>query len=105
MDFTVNPDFGQVEADPAELNLTAFESFYQEKRPFFLEGKNILDFEMGNNVLFYSRRIGHTPAYSPDLDDNEYAEKSENTSIISAVKVTGKTRNGLSLGIVRKYDC
>ena len=61
MDLTVNPDFGQVEADPSVMNLTAFETFYEEKRPFFLEGKNIFDYDLDDMTLFYSRRIGHAP--------------------------------------------
>lgn len=100
LDFTVNPDFGQVEADPSVLNLTAFETFYEEKRPFFLEGKNILDFDFGQDLLFYSRRIGHSPLKYPDLDDNEYAQHIENTRILGALKLTGKTRKGLSVGVM-----
>jgi hypothetical protein len=101
LDFTINPDFGQVEADPSILNLSAFEIFFEEKRPFFLEGKNILDFSMGyGNDLFYSRRIGAPPAYYPELEENEYADAADNTSIISAIKLSGKNKNGLSLGII-----
>ncbi len=100
LDFTVNPDFGQVEADPSVLNLTAFEVFYEEKRPFFLEGKNILDFDFGSDLLFYSRRIGHQPMYSPELQDGEYAEPINNTRILGALKLTGKTKRGLSIGII-----
>ncbi len=100
LDFTINPDFGQVEADPSVLNLSAFETFYEEKRPFFLEGKNILDFSFGRSMLFYSRRIGHKPSYTPELGDNEYAKTPENTSILGAVKLTGKSKDGLSLGIL-----
>jgi hypothetical protein len=66
MDVTFNPDFGQVEADPSVLNLTTYETFFEEKRPFFLEGGNLLDFGFGSrNQLFYSRRIGHRPQYIP----------------------------------------
>ncbi|MDF1549986.1 MAG: DUF5916 domain-containing protein [Bacteroidales bacterium] len=100
LDFAINPDFGQVEADPAQLNLSAFEIFYEEKRPFFLEGKNITDFSFGNDQLFYSRRIGHSPSYSPNLNANEFAERIDNTSILGAVKVTGKTKKGLSISII-----
>jgi hypothetical protein len=100
MDFTINPDFGQVEADPSVLNLTAFEVFLEEKRPFFLEGKNIFDFDFGEDLLFYSRRIGHNPIHSPDLDDGEYADNVENTTILGALKLTGKTQKGLSIGIM-----
>ena len=100
VDYTINPDFGQVEADPSELNLTAFESFFEEKRPFFIEGRNIFSFDIDDNQLFYSRRIGHSPSYDPVLNDGEYAKKPENTSILGALKLTGKTQNGLSVGIM-----
>lgn len=100
VDLTVNPDFGQVEADPAVLNLSAFETFFDEKRPFFLEGKNITNFGFADGHLFYSRRIGSKPSYSPELDSDEYAESVQNTAILGAAKVTGKTKNGLSVGII-----
>jgi hypothetical protein len=100
LDLAMFPDFGQVEADPAVLNLSAFETFFDEKRPFFLEGKNITDFNFGGGSLFYSRRIGQGPSYSPDLDSAEYAESVQNTAILGAAKVTGKTKNGLSVGII-----
>ncbi|MDB4584899.1 carbohydrate binding family 9 domain-containing protein, partial [Draconibacterium sp.] len=107
MDLTINPDFGQVEADPSEVNLTTYETFFEEKRPFFIEGKNILSYglsfgdgDLAANNLFYSRRIGHRPHYSPDLDENEYADVPEFTSIIGAAKVTGKTKNGWSVGVL-----
>ncbi|HLF32801.1 MAG TPA: DUF5916 domain-containing protein, partial [Cyclobacteriaceae bacterium] len=100
LDFTINPDFGQVEADPSVLNLSAFEVFYDEKRPFFLEGKNILDFNFGGGMLFYSRRIGHAPMAMPELDEDEYSEPADLTPILGAVKITGKTKNGLSIGIM-----
>ena len=103
LDLTVNPDFGQVEADPSEVNLTAFETYFEEQRPFFIEGKNIFDFDlaifnMGN--LFYSRRIGRRPQYYPDLDEGEYADMPEFTKILGAAKISGKTKNGLSVGIM-----
>ena len=101
MDLTLNPDFGQVEADPSDMNLTAFETFFEEKRPFFLEGRNILEYELDDDNLFYSRRIGHAPSYYPDLNDGEYARNPDNTTILNAVKVTGKTATGLSVGIVQ----
>jgi hypothetical protein len=100
LDFTINPDFGQVEADPAELNLTVFETRFEEKRPFFLEGNNILQFNAGGNLLFYTRRIGHAPVYSPDPGDSGYVKSPENTTILGALKLTGKTKNGLSVGII-----
>jgi len=101
VDFTINPDFGQVEADPSVLNLTAFETLYEEKRPFFLEGKSIFDFSVNGNQLFYSRRIGHRPVYQPVLERNEYADNPQETTIINALKVTGKTQSGLSIGAVQ----
>ncbi|HRW63867.1 MAG TPA: DUF5916 domain-containing protein, partial [Bacteroidales bacterium] len=109
LDFTINPDFGQVEADPSEVNLTAFESYFEEKRPFFIEGRNITNFQIsggGNSFaldnLFYSRRIGRSPQYYPDVDSdlNEYADVPENTTILGALKLTGKTKDGLSIGII-----
>jgi hypothetical protein len=99
MDFTINPDFGQVEADPSVVNLTAFETYYSEKRPFFIEGRNILNFQiMGGDGsfsmdnLFYSRRIGRSPQYYPDTEDEEYLDMPENTTIFGAFKITGKTK-------------
>jgi len=107
VNFTANPDFGQVEADPSEVNLSAFESFYEEKRPFFIEGSSIYDYPITNGDgpfsrgnLFYSRRIGVQPHYSPDLMDDEYMDAPEFTRILGAVKLSGKTRNGLSIGIL-----
>lgn len=107
MDLTVNPDFGQVEADPSEVNLSTYETFFEEKRPFFIEGKNILNYntEFGDgdqaaNNLFYSRRIGRKPHDYPELDNGEYADLPEFTRILGAVKVTGKTNNGWSIGVL-----
>lgn len=107
LDLTVNPDFGQVEADPSTVNLTAYETFFEEKRPFFLEGNNITSFSVGlgdggigNDNLFYSRRIGRRPQKSPSLDSDEFADIPRATTIISAAKLTGKTRNGLSIGFM-----
>lgn len=100
-DLTVNPDFGQVESDPSVMNLTAFETFYEEKRPFFLEGSNIFRFELGDDNLFYSRRIGHAPTYRPDLKAGEYLKSPDNTAILSAVKISGKSANGLAVGVLQ----
>ncbi len=100
LDYTVNPDFGQVEADPSILNLTSYEVFYDEKRPFFLEGNSILEFGAGNDLLFYSRRIGTAPGYRPEIANNETLEIPEQTSILNALKLTGKNHSGLSLGII-----
>lgn len=100
LDYTFNPDFGQVEADPSVLNLTSYEVFYEEKRPFFLEGNNILEFNNERDMLYYSRRIGHAPTYEPETDEDETLSMPENSSIISALKLTGKNKKGLSLGVV-----
>jgi hypothetical protein len=82
LDAAVNPDFGQVESDPAVLNLTAFETFFDEKRPFFVEGQQYYQFEVSGGDLFYSRRIG-----SQD-------------PIIGASKFSGRTNDGLSFGVL-----
>jgi hypothetical protein len=107
MDLTINPDFGQVEADPSEVNLSAYETFFSEKRPFFIEGNNITNFnlgvgngDIGNDNLFYSRRIGRRPQGNPDLNDGSYADVPTATTILGAAKLTGKTKNGLSLGFI-----
>lgn len=107
LDLTVNPDFGQVEADPSEVNLTTYETFFEEKRPFFIEGKNILkyklmfgDGDLAYDGLFYSRRIGRRPSYSPNLGEDEYSRLPEFTKILGAAKVSGKTKNGWSIGVL-----
>ncbi len=74
---TVNPDFGQVEADPAVVNLSAFETFFPERRPFFVEGSGVFRFDMDCNDgsctgLFYTRRIGRTPQLGADVPDNGF---------------------------------
>uniref|UniRef100_UPI003217C4EF DUF5916 domain-containing protein n=1 Tax=uncultured Draconibacterium sp. TaxID=1573823 RepID=UPI003217C4EF len=102
LDYTFNPDFGQVEADPSELNLTSYETFYDEKRPFFLEGNSILEYNSGSDMLFYSRRIGHEPSYDPTyyIEGIESMSMPENATILNALKLTGKNKKGLSVGIV-----
>lgn len=106
LDFTINPDFGQVEADPSEVNLTAFESYFSEKRPFFIENRNITNYQISRggpywrDNLFYSRRIGRSPCYYPDVQDGEYADIPKNTTILGALKISGKTKKGLSIGII-----
>lgn len=100
IDYTMNPDFGQVEADPSVLNLSVYEVFYNEKRPFFLEGMNLFDFGLGDDKLFYSRRIGHAPSYQPQVTEGGHVNMPENTAILGAVKLTGKSGNGLSVGII-----
>jgi len=107
LNMTINPDFGQVEADPSEVNLSAFESYYPEKRPFFIEGRSIFKFGMtsgdgdgASTGMFYSRRIGRNPHYEPDLNYNQYARIPENISILGAFKLSGKTRKGTSIGVL-----
>ena len=109
LDFTINPDFGQVEADPSQVNLSAFQVFFNERRPFFLEGNNILNFQIteaaaggsfNNDNLFYSRRIGRNPQHDPDTEDNEFVNQPDNTRILGAAKVTGKNKNGFSWGLL-----
>lgn len=109
---TINPDFGQVEADPAVINLTANESFFDEKRPFFLEGRDIFQFgntktfaRFGNPITFYSRRIGRNPqgsSGSADIDA-EFVDKPDFTTIATAAKISGKTQNGWSVGFLDAY--
>lgn len=103
LDMTINPDYGQVELDPSVMNLTAYETFYDEKRPFFLEGKHILDFASGNDMMFYTRRIGAAPSYRLQEIDNvhSFASTKENVPIIGALKLTGTNRRGVTLGIVQ----
>ena len=91
LDATFNPDFGQVEADPAVVNLTAFETFFDERRPFFLEGSDLL----GGRGLFYSRRIGAQP---PGSASGDYVQSLDNTTILGAAKITGRLPSGLSIG-------
>lgn len=101
LDLTVNPDFGQVESDPSVINLTAFETFYQEKRPFFLEGLTIFDYKFDNQSLFYSRRIGHAPSRPLSPNDNLFINSPDKTSILSAIKLSGTTSKGLSVGLIQ----
>jgi hypothetical protein len=98
LDGTINPDFGQVEADPAQLNLTAFETFFEERRPFFLEGMSIFQFGPDPEMLFYSRRIGRAPqlaGLAPDGVDIPGASR-----ILGAGKLTGRAAGGTSLGVL-----
>ena len=103
---TANPDFGQVEADPSELNLSAFETFFDERRPFFVEGKGLFAFTVNCVVvvdcntgegLFYSRRIGRAPQLTDVYGD---AGSVIATKILGAAKVTGRMPGGLSIGVL-----
>ncbi len=102
LDATVNPDFGQVEADPSVMNLTAYETFFEEKRPFFLEGRSILSFGIeDSDTLFYSRRIGHAPSFSPPPALGETMRLPDSTTILGAAKISGKSPSGLSIGVIQ----
>ncbi|MGH7648036.1 MAG: DUF5916 domain-containing protein [Gemmatimonadaceae bacterium] len=103
---TVNPDFGQVDADPSQLNLSAFETFFAERRPFFVEGKGLFTFNVNCVVvldcntgegLFYSRRIGRAPQLAGVYDDSTADQA---TRILGAAKLTGRFRGGFSLGVM-----
>jgi hypothetical protein len=99
LDATVNPDFGQVEVDPAVINLSAFETFYAERRPFFVEDARIFDFRLSGfrNLLFYSRRIGRQPQGAAP-GDAAFADVPDRSAILGAGKLTGRTATGLSIG-------
>lgn len=102
LDLTVNPDFGQVEADPGAIALDGFQIFFQEQRPFFVENKNIFDFEFANgrDNLFYSRRIGRSPHRGANLANGEFADVPINSTILGAAKFSGKTQSGWSIGVL-----
>lgn len=93
LDAAINPDFGQVEADPAVVNLSAFEVFFPERRPFFTEGRQVLS--GAGAGYFYSRRIGQAPRGRADGD---YFDRPNTSTILGASKVTGRTAGGLSVG-------
>ena len=109
LDITVNPDFGQVEVDPAVINLTAFETYYEEKRPFFIEGDKIFSFgeggatsiynlNWGSPSFFYSRRIGRQPR--AEVTSDGHVDYPEYTTILGAVKLTGKIGKGWNIGLL-----
>jgi hypothetical protein len=109
LDFTINPDFGQVEADPSQVRIDGFEVFFDEKRPFFIESRNIFDYQLTGSeaggdydadLLFYSRRIGSFPHGQPALGDSEYVKMPQNNSILGAAKFSGKTKDGWSIGVL-----
>ena len=91
---TINPDFGQVEADPAVVNLSAFETFFSEKRPFFIEGSGTYQFECRDCSLFYSRRIGRAPRGAPTIGSDEFMVHPVQTTILGAAQVD-RTRGRL----------
>lgn len=107
LDATVNPDFGQVEVDPAVVNLTAFETFFPERRPFFVEGADLFRFGLSrsyNNfnttIPFHARRIGRAPQRTLSGSLYSFVDSPSQTTIATAVKLTGKTRSGWSLGFL-----
>ncbi|MEO5590455.1 MAG: DUF5916 domain-containing protein [Gemmatimonadaceae bacterium] len=98
LDATINPDFGQVEVDPAVINLTAFETFFPEKRPFFVAGSELFNFGTdGSNSVFYSRRIGRRPSLSPPYNETDVPDA---TRILGATKITGRTAGGWAIGVL-----
>ena len=110
LDATINPDFGQVEVDPAVINLSAYETYYSEKRPFFIEGASIFNFghggardfwgfSWGNPSFFYSRRIGRSPQ-GLDYMDYDYTDSPDWTTILTAAKLTGEIGKGWKLGFL-----
>src|SRR4030095_1998178 len=107
LDATLNPDFGQVELDPAVVNLTAFETQFAEKRRFFVEGAEILRFgtsifgapEGGPAQIVYSRRVGRAPQLAAP-DSAVYADLPDVATILGAAKLTGRTSHGWSIGVL-----
>lgn len=104
---TINPDFGQVEVDPAVVNLTQFETFFPERRPFFIEGRELFRFgqirtynSFGFPTAFFSRRIGRPPQIQWGSDDGGFVDAPDQSTILGAAKVTGKTAGGWSLGML-----
>jgi hypothetical protein len=110
LDAAINPDFGQVEVDPATLNLSAFETYYDEKRPFFVAGRSAFSFggmrcmfcsNSSGLGAFYSRRIGRSPQLYPLVSASAtYAEASDNAPILAAAKITGRTDDGFTVGVL-----
>ena len=108
LDATINPDFGQVEVDPAVVNLSAYETFYEEKRPFFVSGNGVFGFggfncfycsNVSSMSLFYSRRIGRAPQGFVS-QDAVHTQMPDNTTILGAAKITGRTHSGLQIGVL-----
>ena len=98
LDATFNPDFGQVEADPATLNLSAYEEYFSERRPFFV--KDSTAFDHADYLFFYSRRIGRRPGHFELPHDATELSRPESTTILGAAKIVGRTEGGTSFGIM-----
>jgi hypothetical protein len=110
---TLNPDFGQVEVDPAVVNLSQYETFFQEKRPFFVEGSGVFGFgsfscyfcsNVSSIESFYSRRIGRAPT-GTDLAyaKGQFVDSPDNSTILGAAKLTGRTKKGFTIGLMDAY--
>jgi hypothetical protein len=102
LDLTIRPDFGEVDADPSELNLTTLETAFQERRPFFVENGGLFQlstYESSDEILFYPRRIGRAPQLSADARGG-FISMPARAEILGAAKLTGKTRGGWSLGAI-----
>ncbi len=97
---TINPDFGQVEADPATLNLSAYEEFFEERRPFFVKGASNFNFGDWNTQFFYSRRIGRQPGHFDIPKGGTVLSRPEATTILGAAKIVGRTNSNTSFGIM-----
>jgi hypothetical protein len=104
LDATVNPDFGQVEADPAVLNLSAYESFFDERRPFFVAGRGLFRFDVNcsqvncnGEGLYYSRRIGRTPQLAGSYGENDPLQPA---LIVGAAKLIGRFPKGVTIGLL-----
>lgn len=107
LDATINPDFGQVEVDPAVVNLSAFETFFPERRPFFIEGANIFRFgsmrsqnTSGGYTFLHSRRIGRTPQRFLGGPGYDFVDAPHETTIAGAAKLTGRSPGGWSIGLL-----
>jgi hypothetical protein len=104
LDLTINPDFGQVDADPGAIALDGFEIFFPERRPFFVENKNVFDFRVGGGAdnVFFSRRIGRPPqgGTSSDPSKGEFEDIPDFTTILGAAKFSGKTKDGWAIGVL-----
>ncbi len=98
---TISPDFGQVETDPAALNLSAYEEFFEERRPFFVKGASIFNLGDGQNQFFYSRRIGQQPGHFEMPEGATEVTRPETTTILGATKIVGRTNTNTSFGIMQ----